>query len=106
MVLENLIGQFLYNKQGRRRRQIRRDGHQQMKTSTVNDAPAVKAPNPTRGLGPPGLACIGRAGTGGCASGPRTNPDDPFESHNRSMTRFNDDVDAAILKPVPRRMWM
>ena len=72
-----------------------------MKTSTVNDAPAVKAAQPRlaawarRGL--PVLAALALVG---CASGPRTNPDDPFESYNRSMTRFNDDVDAAILKPV------
>ena len=72
-----------------------------MKTSTVNDAPAVKAAQPRlaawarRGL--PVLAALALVG---CASGPRSNPDDPFESYNRSMTRFNDDVDAAILKPV------
>lgn len=72
-----------------------------MKTSTVNDAPAVKAAQPRlaawarRGL--PVLAALALVD---CASGPRSNPDDPFESYNRSMTRFNDDVDAAILKPV------
>lgn len=72
-----------------------------MKTSTVNDAPAVKAAQPRlaawarRGL--PVLAALALVG---CASGPRTNPDDPFESYNRSMTRFNDGVDAAVLKPV------
>lgn len=36
----------------------------------------------------------------GCATGPHANPDDPFESYNRSMTRFNEHVDAAVLKPV------
>ena len=36
----------------------------------------------------------------GCASGPGANPNDPLEPYNRSMARFNDDVDAAILKPV------
>ena len=72
-----------------------------MKTSTVNDAPAVKAAQPRlaawarRGL--PVLAALALVG---CASGPRTNPDDPFESYNRSMTRFNDHVDEAVLKPV------
>ncbi|EER62215.1 VacJ family lipoprotein [Acidovorax delafieldii 2AN] len=36
----------------------------------------------------------------GCASGPGANPNDPLEPYNRSMTRFNDDVDTALLKPV------
>jgi phospholipid-binding lipoprotein MlaA len=36
----------------------------------------------------------------GCASGPHTNPRDPYEGYNRSMTRFNDGVDEAVLKPV------
>ena len=36
----------------------------------------------------------------GCASGPHTSPNDPFEPYNRSMTQFNDTVDAALLKPV------
>ena len=36
----------------------------------------------------------------GCATGPHANPDDPFEPYNRSMTRFNDHVDEAVLKPV------
>ena len=34
----------------------------------------------------------------GCATGP--NPRDPFESFNRSVYRFNDGLDAAIIKPV------
>ena len=36
----------------------------------------------------------------GCASGPGAHPDDPLEPYNRSMTRFNDGVDEAVLKPV------
>jgi phospholipid-binding lipoprotein MlaA len=36
----------------------------------------------------------------GCASGPRANPADPLEPFNRGVTRFNDHVDAALLKPV------
>ncbi|ARU03893.1 ABC transporter [Comamonas serinivorans] len=39
----------------------------------------------------------------GCASvPPHSTPDprDPFESYNRGMTRFNDAVDDAVLKPV------
>ena len=36
----------------------------------------------------------------GCASGPGAHPDDPLEPYNRSMARFNDGVDEAVLKPV------
>ena len=36
----------------------------------------------------------------GCASGPQGHPEDPLEPYNRGMTRFNDAVDAALLKPV------
>ncbi|MDD2609268.1 MAG: VacJ family lipoprotein [Giesbergeria sp.] len=36
----------------------------------------------------------------GCASAPSAHPQDPFESYNRSMSRFNDAVDEAVLKPV------
>ena len=36
----------------------------------------------------------------GCASGPGAHPDDPLEPYNRSMARFNDSVDEAVLKPV------
>ncbi|WP_372659957.1 VacJ family lipoprotein [Hydrogenophaga sp.] len=35
-----------------------------------------------------------------CASGPNANPKDPLEPFNRSMSRFNDGVDEAVLKPV------
>ena len=38
----------------------------------------------------------------GCATPPdqRTNPRDPFEPFNRSVYKFNDAVDRAVLKPV------
>ena len=36
----------------------------------------------------------------GCATGPSADPRDPFENYNRGMTRFNDAVDEAVLKPV------
>jgi phospholipid-binding lipoprotein MlaA len=36
----------------------------------------------------------------GCASVTATNPRDPWESYNRSMSNINDKVDAAVLKPV------
>jgi phospholipid-binding lipoprotein MlaA len=35
-----------------------------------------------------------------CASGPNANPLDPFEPFNRSVSRFNDELDRAVLKPV------
>jgi phospholipid-binding lipoprotein MlaA len=36
----------------------------------------------------------------GCASVSTPNPDDPWESYNRSMYTFNDTVDRALLKPI------
>lgn len=36
----------------------------------------------------------------GCASGPLANPQDPLEPLNRSVFKFNDAVDRAVLKPV------
>lgn len=36
----------------------------------------------------------------GCATVAQPNPQDPLESYNRSMTEFNDKVDALVLKPV------
>ena len=36
----------------------------------------------------------------GCASGPTADPRDPLEPFNRGVYRFNDAVDAAVLKPV------
>lgn len=36
----------------------------------------------------------------GCASTPGSDPRDPWESYNRSMTKFNDAVDDAVLKPA------
>lgn len=36
----------------------------------------------------------------GCATTEATHPQDPFESYNRAMTTFNDNVDKAVLKPV------
>ena len=41
------------------------------------------------------LALVGCASTGGPA-----NPKDPWEPYNRSMYKFNDAVDKAVLKPV------
>lgn len=36
----------------------------------------------------------------GCATGPGANPADPFEKFNRSVFRFNDGIDEAVLRPV------
>ena len=36
----------------------------------------------------------------GCAHVPNPNPQDPWESYNRSMFQFNDTVDKAFLKPI------
>ncbi|HEX5805898.1 MAG TPA: VacJ family lipoprotein [Macromonas sp.] len=44
--------------------------------------------------------CLTAALLGGCASGPNAHPQDPLEPMNRSVTRFNDTVDEAVLKPV------
>ena len=35
-----------------------------------------------------------------CASGPNTNPKDPWEPMNRSVSKFNDTLDDNILKPA------
>ncbi len=35
-----------------------------------------------------------------CATGPNANPHDPLEPFNRGMTRFNDGLDKAVLKPA------
>ena len=45
-------------------------------------------------------ALLGAALLAGCASGPQANPADPFEGYNRAMSRFNDDLDVAVVKPV------
>jgi phospholipid-binding lipoprotein MlaA len=39
-------------------------------------------------------------GLGGCASMAERNPADPFEPMNRGITKFNDAVDNAFLRPV------
>jgi phospholipid-binding lipoprotein MlaA len=48
------------------------------------------------------LICLATALSvlGGCATGPQANPNDPFEPFNRGVTRFNDGLDDAVLKPV------
>ena len=36
----------------------------------------------------------------GCATGPNANPTDPLEPMNRSIYKYNDAVDGAVLKPM------
>ena len=36
----------------------------------------------------------------GCASGPNANPRDPLEPMNRQVMKFNEGVDAVVLKPT------
>jgi len=45
-----------------------------------------------------GVALVALALLQGCATGP--NPRDPFEPYNRSVSRFNEGLDEAIVKPV------
>ena len=47
-----------------------------------------------------GLALATAALMAGCAQVPNPAPNDPWESYNRSMYRFNDTVDRAVLKPI------
>ena len=47
------------------------------------------------------LLCASLA-LGGCASVPHNNPQDPFESFNRTVYQFNDATDKAVLKPVAK----
>ena len=46
------------------------------------------------------VLALGAAVLAGCATVDRPDPKDPLESYNRSMTNFNDQVDAIVLKPV------
>lgn len=48
---------------------------------------------------PVGAALVLLLALQGCASGPRANPQDPFEPFNREVSRFNEGVDAVVLKP-------
>lgn len=46
------------------------------------------------------MAAVVLASLAGCAAGPGKNPRDPLEPFNRDMSRFNEAVDSAVLKPV------
>lgn len=47
-----------------------------------------------------GVLALVAASLGGCASAPQANPADPLEPFNRGVTRFNDAVDSAVMRPV------
>ena len=64
-------------------------------TNHIHHLPAAAR----RGAGSASLA-IGALLLAGCATGPDANPRDPLEPYNRTMTRFNDQVDRAVFKPV------
>lgn len=46
------------------------------------------------------VACAGMLVLAGCATAPGADPRDPLEPLNRGVTRFNDAVDDALLKPA------
>jgi len=46
------------------------------------------------------VTCLSLMVLTGCASGPNKDPRDPFEPFNRSMWKFNEGLDKAVLKPV------
>jgi len=46
------------------------------------------------------VGILGIAILAGCATGPNANPRDPWEPYNRDMTKFNEAVDGAVLKPA------
>jgi len=59
----------------------------------------ISRSSPWRLLGA-GAVLAATMGLVGCASTQATNPQDPYEGYNRSMTKFNDAVDDAVFKPV------
>ena len=68
-----------------------------MKPSSIRHAAGSTPGRTARRLGTLALvaACLG-----GCATGPQANPVDPLEPFNRGVTRFNDVVDRAVMRPV------
>ena len=71
----------------------------------TNSHDTTPAPHAARGaLAARLVACLGlllgAALLTGCATVANPDPRDPLESYNRSMTSFNEQVDAMVLKPV------
>ncbi|MBT2300553.1 VacJ family lipoprotein [Variovorax paradoxus] len=64
--------------------------------STSNLPSAIRGASVLRRLGALALLVI----ASGCATGPNPNPADPFEPFNRGVSRFNDVVDDAVLRPA------
>jgi hypothetical protein len=97
VVLENLIGQFLYNKAADA-------GAGGGSTSSGSGAAALPAGARywrqmmvLQRLAAASLAALALAG---CATGPNANPADPLEPFNRGVSTFNDNLDTYALKPV------
>ena len=63
-------------------------------------APTPAAPRSRRLTARTGLALAAATLMAGCAQVPHPSPNDPWESYNRGMYRFNDTVDRAVLKPI------
>jgi phospholipid-binding lipoprotein MlaA len=68
-----------------------------MKPSLIRRGAGIASGRAARRLGALALAV---ACLGGCATGPQANPVDPIEPFNRGVTRFNDVVDRAVMRPV------
>jgi len=66
----------------------------------ISTAPTTAKPRSRRLTARTGLALAAAALAAGCAQVPHPSPNDPWESYNRSMYRFNDAVDRAVLKPI------
>lgn len=62
--------------------------------------PTLKHARQARHAGRWAAAAVALALLQGCASGPQANPADPLEPLNRSVYKFNDGLDRAVLKPV------
>ena len=68
-----------------------------MKPSLIRRGAGIASGRAARRLGALALAA---ACLGGCATGPQANPVDPIEPFNRGVTRFNDVIDSALMRPV------
>ncbi|RYF34062.1 MAG: VacJ family lipoprotein, partial [Comamonadaceae bacterium] len=51
-------------------------------------------------LAPAAAGLVLALSLGGCATGPNANPSDPLEPLNRNVSKFNEGVDAVLLKPT------